>query len=179
MREERAMDITKDRRVIGSYREYAEAERAVDYLSDRGFPVERVTIVGHDLQLVERVLGRVGYKEAILRGASAGALTGVLIGWLFGLFNWIDPILASLWLALDGLIFGAVVGAIFGVLAHWAQRGRRDFASVRVMLPSSYDLLADSEVADRAVELLNQASPTIGKDQSGVGTELRRGPRHG
>ncbi|MDT4962698.1 MAG: hypothetical protein QOF87_2345 [Pseudonocardiales bacterium] len=162
------MYITKDRRVIGSYDNYADAERAVDYLSDRGFPVERVTIVGHDLQLVERVLGRVGYKEAMLRGASGGALTGVLIGWLFGLFNWIDPILASALLALYGLVFGAIVGAALGALAHWAQKGRRDFASIRVMLPSRYEVLVDSEVADQALELLNQASPIHGKHQSGV-----------
>jgi hypothetical protein len=162
------MKTTKDRRVIGSYDDYADAEHAVDYLSDRGFPVERVTIVGHDLQLVERVLGRVGYREAMLRGASGGALTGVLIGWLFGLFNWIDPILASALLALYGLVFGAIVGAALGALAHWAQKGRRDFASIRVMLPSRYEVLVDSEVADQALELLNQASPIHGKHQSGV-----------
>jgi hypothetical protein len=164
------VDITTntDRRVIGSYTEYADAERAVDYLSDRGFPVERVTIVGHDLRLIEKVLGRVGYKEAMLRAASGGAFTGVLIGWIFGLFNWVDPILAGLLLALYGLIFGAIVGAVFGAVAHWAQGGRRDFASIRVMLPSRYEVLVDSEVADQALELLNQASPIRGKDQSGV-----------
>jgi hypothetical protein len=162
------MTANTDRRVIGSYTEYADAERAVDYLSDRGFPVERVTIVGHDLRLIEKVLGRVGYKEAMLRAASGGALTGVLIGWIFGLFNWVDPILAGLLLALYGLIFGAIVGAVFGAVAHWAQGGRRDFASIRVMLPSRYDVLVDSEVADQALELLNQASPIRGKDQSGV-----------
>jgi hypothetical protein len=162
------MTANTDRRVIGSYTEYADAERAVDYLSDRGFPVERVTIVGHDLRLIEKVLGRVGYKEAMLRAASGGALTGVLIGWIFGLFNWVDPVLAGLLLALYGLIFGAIFGAVFGAVAHWAQGGRRDFASIRVMLPSRYDVLVDSEVADQALELLNQASPIRGKDQSGV-----------
>ena len=162
------MTTNTDRRVIRSYTEYADAERAVDYLSDRGFPVERVTIVGHDLRLIEKVLGRVGYKEAMLRGASGGALTGVLIGWIFGLFNWVDPILAGLVLALYGLIFGAIVGAVFGAVAHWAQGGRRDFASIRGMLPSRYEVLVDSEVADQALELLNQASPIRGKNQSGV-----------
>src|SRR2546423_1543325 len=72
-----------DRWVIGSYTDYADAERAVDYLADRGFPVERVAIIGHDLRLVEQVLGRFGYRQAILRGAGSGALVGVLIGWIF------------------------------------------------------------------------------------------------
>src|SRR5271155_5086837 len=43
---------------VGSYPTYAEAQRAVDYLSDQQFPVEQVTIVGVDLMQVERVTGR-------------------------------------------------------------------------------------------------------------------------
>ena len=46
------------RRLVGSYERYDDAQRAVDTLSDRRFPVERVTIVGSDLRLVERVTGR-------------------------------------------------------------------------------------------------------------------------
>ena len=75
---------------------------------------------------------------------------------------------AGAWLALYGLVFGAIVGAALGALAHWAQKGRRDFASIRVMLPSRYEVLVDSEVADQALELLNQASAIRGKHQSGV-----------
>ena len=33
---------------IGSYSTYAEAQRAVDYLSDQQFPVQQVTLVGVD-----------------------------------------------------------------------------------------------------------------------------------
>jgi hypothetical protein len=158
-----------DRRVIGSYTEYADAERAVDHLAERGFPVERVEIVGQDLRVVEQVLGRVGYREAILRGAGSGALVGVLLGWIFGLFNWVDPLVAGAWLALDGLVFGAIVGALVGGLSHWAQHGKRDFTSVRVMLPSRYDVVVAADVADQAVALLEQASvPTRGAQESGV-----------
>ncbi len=42
---------------IGSYPTYAEAQKAVDYLSDQQFPVQQVTIVGVDLMQVERVTG--------------------------------------------------------------------------------------------------------------------------
>jgi hypothetical protein len=34
------------RRTVASYSSYADAERAVDYLSDRGFDVSRAAIVG-------------------------------------------------------------------------------------------------------------------------------------
>ncbi len=43
------------RRVIASYDSYAEAQRAVDYLSDNSFPVERLSIVAEDLRFVEQV----------------------------------------------------------------------------------------------------------------------------
>jgi heat induced stress protein YflT len=142
------------RRQIATYANYSDAERAVDYLSDNGFPVQRVAIVGSDVQLVEQVVGRLNYGGAALRGAGSGAFTGLLIGWLFGLFNWFTPVLAAFSLALYGLVFGAVFGALFGLVMHASQRGRRDFASISVMRPSRYELHVDAEVADRAKDML-------------------------
>jgi hypothetical protein len=49
---------TADRQVIASFASYADAERAVDHLTDASFPVEYADIVGRDLRLVERVTGR-------------------------------------------------------------------------------------------------------------------------
>ncbi|MFF4231834.1 general stress protein [Streptomyces sp. NPDC001820] len=146
----------RNRRTIASYATYAEAERAVDYLSDQGFPVERVAVIGRDLQLVEQVVGRLNYGKAALNGAASGALPGVLIGWLFGLFNWLNPVVSALLLALYGLIFGAVVGALLGLIMYAMQRGRRDFTSVSAMQPSRYEVVVDVEVADRAAALLDQ-----------------------
>jgi hypothetical protein len=117
------------RRVVASFATYTEAERAVDLLADNKFPVERTAIVGHGLKLVEQVTGRMDYGKAALRGALSGAFVGVLIGWLFGAFNWFDPVVASGWLVLDGLWFGAVVGALVGLLIHALSGGRRDFES--------------------------------------------------
>jgi hypothetical protein len=148
--------MNANRRVIATFHSYGEAERAVDYLSDRRFPVERVAIVGHDVKMVEQVVGRLNYVGAALRGAGSGAVVGVLVGWIFGLFNWVNPLITGLALAAYGLIFGAVVGGIFGLVFHAMQGGRRDFAAVRVLLPSRYEVLADEEVADEAVRLLAQ-----------------------
>ena len=142
------------RQVIATFDKYADAERAVDYLSDRGFEVNRVAIVGRDLEYVEQVLGRQNYGGAALRGAGSGALVGALIGWVFGLFSWIEPLISALVLAGYGLIFGAVVGALIGLLFHALQGGRRDFRSVSGLLPKYYDVVADVEVADRALQIL-------------------------
>ncbi|MGX5181582.1 general stress protein [Streptomyces avermitilis] len=150
------------RRPVASYKTYQEAERAVDHLSDHGFPVERVAIIGQDLRLVEQVIGRMDYGRAALHGAASGALPGVLIGWLFGLVNWLDPVVSALLLALYGLIFGAIVGALSGILLHALQGGRRNFASLRSMQPSQYEVVVDEEVADEAVRLIGGLQTTRG-----------------
>ncbi|PRX43694.1 hypothetical protein B0I33_114155 [Prauserella shujinwangii] len=146
--------------VVGSYRSYAEAERAVDYLSDHDFPVRRTMLVGRGLEMVERITGRYTYWSAAGRGAATGAVVGALFGWLFGLFGWVEPVVGYLLLALYGAVFGAVVGAVigalFGVAAHAATRGRRDFSSVPGFRARSYDLLVDTEVADQARQVLTR-----------------------
>jgi hypothetical protein len=145
---------TSVRRTLASFQRYSDAEQAVDALSDRGFPVERVAIVGRELELVEQVTGRLDYPRAALRGAAGGMATGALIGWLFGAFAWITPLVGWLMLALYGAIFGAVVGAAFALVIHATARGRRDFASISMMRPQYYDLMVDEVVADAALRML-------------------------
>jgi hypothetical protein len=143
------------RRTIATYSSYGEAERAVDYLSDRGFPVERVAIIARDLKLVEQVTGRMGYKEAALKGAVSGAFVGVLVGWLFGVFDWFNPLLAAAWLAFQGLWFGALVGALVGLTMQALKRGRRDFDSITAVEAEHFDVVVDEEVAAEAARLLD------------------------
>jgi len=142
------------RRTVASYASYADAEQAVDYLSDNGFEVSRTAIVGRDLRYVEQVTGRVTYGKAALRGALTGALVGVLVGWLFGVFDWFDPIVTAFWLALDGLWFGAIIGAIAGLLGHALSGGKRDFSSIGLTTAGRFEILVDQEVADEAARLL-------------------------
>lgn len=136
--------------VVGSYPEYALAQQAVDYLSDNKFPVERTSIIGTDLRLVENVLGRLTTGRAAMAGAASGAWFGLFIGVLFGLFsdsNWFAVILTT-------VLIGAVWGAVFGAIAHAATGGRRDFTSRSSLQASQYAVLADAEVADEAKTLL-------------------------
>lgn len=142
-------------RTVATFTTYGDAERAVDYLSDQKFPVEKVAIVGLDVRMVEQVLGRLGYGKAALHGAGAGAVTGALVGWIFGVFSWIHPLIAGLTLAAYGLIAGAVIGAIIGLIMYAAQGGRRDFTAVRAMQPSRYEVVVSEDVADEAIRLLS------------------------
>jgi hypothetical protein len=146
------------RRMVASYGTYAEAQGAVDRLADGGFPVERLSIVAEGLRFEERVTGRKGYGRAALEGLGAGALPGALVGFVFGLFSLVDPLVSGLLLAFYGLLFGALIGAAFGLISHALSGGRRDFSSVGVMRAESYDVVADDEVAESAARRLSERS---------------------
>jgi uncharacterized membrane protein len=146
-------------RIVASYDTYREAEQAVDRLSDERFPVEHVRIVGQGLRFVEEVTGRFRYGDAVLRGALSGGLVGLLIGWLFAVFNWFDPNLAWGWLIFDALWFGLLFGALFGLVLHAFTQGRRDFASIPSMKAERYDVVVDEEFADEATRLLRTGEP--------------------
>ena len=142
---------TGSTRTISTYAGYLEAQAAVDALSDAGFPVEHVSIVGRDIRIVEDVTGRLTKGKAALNGAAGGAWFGLLLGVLLGIFlptgGWIA-------LALSAVVFGAVWGAVFGFAGHWATRGRRDFASRQRLEAGRYDILVDSAHADQAQKTL-------------------------
>lgn len=139
--------------VVASYATYAEAERAIDFLADRDFPVARVAVVAGDLRLVEQVTGRLGYGGAAARGAAAGATTGALLGFILGLLSLVAPLTSGLTLALVGLVIGGLVGALIGLIGHLALGGRRDFSSVSAVQAGRYDLIVAAEV-ERARQLL-------------------------
>jgi hypothetical protein len=48
---------------VASFARYEEAELAVVRLSDLDFPVERVAIIGQDLQTIEQVTGTMDYSR--------------------------------------------------------------------------------------------------------------------
>ncbi|HEY3436197.1 MAG TPA: general stress protein, partial [Actinotalea sp.] len=72
---------------IASYPTYLEAQKAVDHLSDKAFPVQHVTIVGTDLRMVERVTGRLTYSRVALAGLASGAWFGLFVGVLLSMFS--------------------------------------------------------------------------------------------
>ena len=136
---------------VATYTNYADAERAVDHLSDQGFPVEKVAIVGTGLRTVEQVAGRLTTGKAALAGAGQGAMIGLFFGLLFSLFFEGPDFLGVI---LYGLIAGTIFGAVFAAVAQAAQGGRRDFASVRGMQAEKYEVQVEHEHSARAKQLL-------------------------
>lgn len=136
--------------VLGRFPSYAEAQRLVDHLSDRGFPVQHTRIVGTGLRLVEQVTGRVTTARAALGGVATGAWFGLFIGLLLGIFT--DD---SAWFGVlvTAVAIGAVWGAAFGFVSHWATKGRRDFASIQTMQAEEYRVEVDAAHAAEAERL--------------------------
>jgi hypothetical protein len=137
---------------VATYPDYALAQQAVDYLSDNKFPVERTSIVGTDLRLVENVLGRMTTARAALAGAASGAWFGLFIGLFVGIFsnsNWFGLIFL-------GLLIGAAWGAVFGAIAQAMTGGRRDFTSRSSLQASQYAVVVEADVADDARQLLTR-----------------------
>lgn len=139
-------------RSLGVYDDYAQAQRAVDYLADKQFPVENVAIVGTELKSIERVTGRLTRAKVGLAGALSGLWIGLFVGIAFALFSKNG--------GLGFLITTPLLGALFMLL--WSQigftaatrGGQRDFASVTQVIATKYEVLVEHKVAERARELL-------------------------
>lgn len=135
---------------VATYPDYASASSAVDYLSDNNFPVERVSIVGTGLKLVEQVTGRMNLGRAALAGLGAGAWFGLLLGLLFGIFT-----VSDWWrVVLYGVLFGAFWGAVLWMIVYAFSRGRRDFSSQSSLAANEYAVNVDANAAEAARELL-------------------------
>lgn len=137
---------------VASFDTYIEAQRAVDTLSDNQFPVQRTTIVGTDLRMVERITGRLSYPRVALAGAMSGAWFGLFVGLLFGLMsdNFLGPLLPALFI-------GAAFGMLFGLVSYAFTGGKRDFTSSSQVVASRYALLCEPEQAGEAQRLMHEA----------------------
>ncbi len=145
----------KNPRSVATYGDYAEAQGAVDHLSDEGFPVTQLAIVGSDLKQVERVTGRLSWGRVLLGGLLSGLWLGVFVGLVMSLFT--DD---SLWAVLGTtLLAGAFFGLVWAAIGYAMTRGRRDFTSVTAVVATSYEILAEAPEVARARDLLGLSAP--------------------
>ena len=143
---------------LAVYDDYAAAQKAVDFLSDKEFPVQNCMIVGTDLKRVERITGRLTTGRVALGGLISGVWLGLFIGLIFTLFT-DEGVLGVL---LSTVVIGALFGVIWALVGYAFTRGRRDFSSVTSVVATKYEVLVEHKVAAQARELLAQlpgASP--------------------
>jgi hypothetical protein len=133
---------------IGSYPTYAEAQKAVDHLSDQQFRVHQVTIVGVDLMQVERVTGRLSWPKVLGGGVLTGAWLGIFVGLVLGFFG--NPMQSLL----TGLVAGIVFGLISSAIPYAMAKGTRDFSSTMQLVAGRYDVLCDPQNAEKGRDML-------------------------
>lgn len=138
---------------LGEFDRYEQAQKTVDYLADNEFPVENMMIVGTNLQLLERVVGRKTWGRVLSQGAISGIGTGLLVGLMLMLFMPVDNVLLML---LVGLGIGIVVGILTSGLGYSLSSGKRDFDSLRETVATRYEVLVEHKVAGQARELLEK-----------------------
>ena len=135
---------------LAVYDDYAAAQKAVDFLSDRKFPVEHCMIVGTDLKRIERITGRLTTGRVAAGGLLSGIWLGLFVGLIFTLFT--DE---SVWgVLLSTIAIGALFGVIWALLGYAMTRGQRDFSSVTQVVATKYEVLVEHKVAAEARELL-------------------------
>lgn len=165
---------------IAAYDTYLEAQKAVDHLSDKTFPVQHVTIVGADLRMVERVTGRLTYSRVALAGLATGAWFGLFVGLLLSLFTSDDGGVPPIFPA---IAIGAAFGILFSVISYALTGGKRDFTSSSQIVASTYALLCAGEHAHRARGLLTEpGGPGVGRGaapQTGPAAPDPAGPTTG
>ncbi|WP_153505686.1 general stress protein [Cumulibacter manganitolerans] len=145
--------------VVATYAQYSEAQRLVDLLSDEGFAVQHVRIIGRGLHSVEQVLTRMTTGRAAGMGAASGAWLGLLFGLLLSLFaggTWWQPVLL-------GVVLGVIWGAVLGAISHAATRGRRDFASAQRLEADTYEVEVDREHAEAAQNIAGRLRMIAGQ----------------
>ncbi|USQ82120.1 hypothetical protein NF556_05120 [Ornithinimicrobium faecis] len=136
---------------LGVFEKYEDAQKAVDFLSDRSFPVENCMIVGTDLRQVERVTGRLTMGRVALAGLVTGIWMGLFVGLIFALFAPSgDAFTTVLW----SMLFGAVFALVWALLGHALTRGQRDFTSVSQVIATRYEVLTEHKFAQQARDLL-------------------------
>ena len=137
---------------VASYQTYAQARAAVDFLSDSGFDVSSITIVGTDLHMVERVTGRLTIARASLSGASSGALWGALMGMFMSAGQNAGG--TGLWVG-GGIVIGALAGMALSALMFIVRGRNRDLVSSQQVVALRYAILASADI-DRAFTLLQR-----------------------
>ncbi len=138
---------------VAVFETYDDAQKAVDYLADQRFAVENLCIVGTDLKLVERVLGRRSWGQVLAGGALSGIGTGLLVG-LFMYFLY--PSLHIGTAMLGGLVIGVAMGVLSSAMAQSVNRGQRDFNSVTSTVATHYEVLGEHNVVQKARDLLQK-----------------------
>lgn len=161
---------------VASFATYAEAQHAVDSLSDDGFPVQYLAIIGTDLRQVERITGRMSWGRAVASGAGAGLWIGIFFAAMMGMFS---PSGTTGVTIAAAVLMGVVWGILFQAVAYGLTRGKRDFTSVSQVVASRYSIIAAERASEAAQALASVAGNLTRGGEAARRAERRRAARDG
>ncbi|WP_242653005.1 general stress protein [Intrasporangium flavum] len=139
---------------LGVFEKYEDAQRAVDTLSDKAFPVENCLIVGTELKQLERVTARLTWGRVALGGLLSGIWLGLFVGLILMLFTQTSNPLNLLLLT---VAYGAAFGLIWSLVGYSFTRGARDFSSVSQVVATKYEVFCEHKFAQQGRAILTEA----------------------
>lgn len=137
--------------VVASFPTYAEAQAAVNKVSEAEAEIRGLAIVGNDLKLVERVMGRLTWGKVAVNGMLRGLMFGVFFG--LAIYLLMPESLQSAFIL---PLLGAAMGIILAIVTHAMTRKRREFSSVQQVLATRYDIVAPQAIAGKTMHVIGQ-----------------------
>ena len=153
-----ARDVLAGTVPVATFSSLGEVQDALARLADEEFPIQRATIVGTDLRLIERVSGRMSTPRAAGYGAVAGAWLGALIAAFAAIFTsvTVGSVLSMLF---GGIVLGTGFGAVFGAVAYRFAGPRAGITGNVTLVAARYEVRTTNGYAVRLHELLSAAAP--------------------
>ena len=146
-----------ERVIVRCYESYQDAKRAVDSLTVARIPRQRITVFGRGFRWREAFTAPRLLKAAATGGAVAASGAALML-WAVGAldtgFNWLGALAA-------GGVFGGLVGLVLGAAAWTLTRRDRSVPETGHVDVDRYEVLVETDHAERARELLSGA-PSAG-----------------
>jgi hypothetical protein len=124
-----AAETSRSASIVAVYSDHVSAEHAIRLLHKDGFPLDELSIIGHNIEVTEEPRGFVSTGDYVTAGARSGALlggfTGIALGAAFLILPGIGPIVvagplaAAILASIEGAVAGVALGAISGALVAW------------------------------------------------------------
>jgi hypothetical protein len=144
--------------ILGEFSSYQDAIALVDRLVASDFAANRISIIGLDPVLVEKVRSKLGYGRIVLSGAITGFWLGILLSLLLGV---------GIETTADGqlsynpqqfaavLVVSAGIGMLINIIRFAASKNKRGFLSTQMPVASKYRVLVPDVDAAAALRALS------------------------
>lgn len=146
---------------LGEFSSYQQASQIVEKLIAGDFTPSKISIIGKDPVLVERVRSRLGYGRVALSGAITGLWLGILIALLAGVgiettpegeLNYIPQEFGAVVLVAAGL------GMFINILRFSFSKTKRGFLSTQMPIASRYQVIVPEADAPAALKILSAST---------------------